>query len=284
MDEDDGQEKERPRLPPKNVILDEFKKVLPRLKDDEHATLQRNIKRDGLLTPLALWKRPDGTRVLLDGHHRAESCEELGIELGPENFIELEFDSADEAKRWIIDQHKGRRNVVDWAAIIAHLDSPLRKQFEAEAAEKKQAGRPKGGKVSYGEDAVSSKRAPTADDKSAAHLGTTTHQVRKARQTLRNNDPNPAQAKRTKPPARATISAAGQKKKRTTTIVRGIGKAIEDLDISMDRLRGRLGTHWDNPEPEVIKSLRPRLTLLLQKMRGYVAKVDALVLDDAVDD
>ena len=66
--------------------------------------------------------------------------------------------------------------------------------------------------------------------------------------------------------------------------IREIGKAVKELDISMDRLKTTLGTYWDKPEPEVIKKLRPRLELLLQKMRGYVAKMDALVFADEDDD
>ena len=86
-------------------------------------------------------------------------------------------------------RHKGRRNVVDWAAIIAHLDSPLNAssgRCRKRQAEKIEARLPKGGKETYGEAAVGSKRGPTADDRSAAHLGTTTHQVKKARKKLRD--------------------------------------------------------------------------------------------------
>jgi hypothetical protein len=52
----------------------------------------------------------DWPRILIDGHNRYEICNRLNI---PFDVTELEFESRDEAKVWMIDNQKGRRNLTD---------------------------------------------------------------------------------------------------------------------------------------------------------------------------
>jgi ParB-like chromosome segregation protein Spo0J len=63
--------------------------LLPPLTDDEYEALKANIAARGVLQPVVV----DEAGAILDGHHRAQACDELGIEyprLVLEGLTELE--------------------------------------------------------------------------------------------------------------------------------------------------------------------------------------------------
>lgn len=87
-------------------INKEFKELIPPLSKDEYATLEKSILSDGCRDALLVWDE-----VIVDGHNRYEICQNHGIEFSTKD---VEFESVDDAKIWMIDNQKGRRNLSDW--------------------------------------------------------------------------------------------------------------------------------------------------------------------------
>lgn len=143
-------------------IDSEFHSLIPPLSSDEKRQLEENLKRDGCLDPLKVWSenhevgwckecekevavRPsDGIwecercgsgvypyeSILIDGHNRYEICEREGIEYDVE---EINLDSRDDAKVWIIRNQFGRRNITltsrcDLAEKLAEALKPKAKE------------------------------------------------------------------------------------------------------------------------------------------------------------
>lgn len=91
------------------VIDEEFKNLLPPLSADEFRDLEANCVRDGIRDPLVVWPQDDGNDILVDGHNRFRiSAMHSGIRF---DIKRIEFKSRDEAKRWIILNQFGRRNL-----------------------------------------------------------------------------------------------------------------------------------------------------------------------------
>jgi hypothetical protein len=87
-----------------NIIIDEeFKALLPPLDPLELEGLTQNILEHGCKLPLILWNN-----ILIDGYNRHEICTEQNL---PFNTIDMEFNSRDDVKEWIIDQQISRRNL-----------------------------------------------------------------------------------------------------------------------------------------------------------------------------
>src|SRR5690625_2009892 len=86
-------------------INQELKELIPSLSTEEFAQLESNIIKEGCRDPLVLW---DNT--IVDGHNRYKICVDNGIEF---NTIDKDFNNIDEAKVWMIDTQKGRRNLTD---------------------------------------------------------------------------------------------------------------------------------------------------------------------------
>jgi ParB-like chromosome segregation protein Spo0J len=89
---------------PELKIDPEFK-VLMADSSGESGSLEENISLYGCRDPIIVLK---GEGIILDGHHRYEICERLGI---PYQVVELEFPSRTEAKIWMIKNQRGRRNL-----------------------------------------------------------------------------------------------------------------------------------------------------------------------------
>ena len=89
-----------PRIDP------EFMALIPPLQEEEYRQLEQNILaykkcRDAIV----VW---DGT--IVDGHNRFRICATHGV---PFEIKEVEFESRDEAKLWILDNQLGRRNLTN---------------------------------------------------------------------------------------------------------------------------------------------------------------------------
>lgn len=108
--------------PEKELTIDEeFEGIIPPLTDEEREQLKQNLKDEG-------W-RPNEVIVtweglVVDGHHRYELCRELGIT--DFRVVEKSFDSRAEAKLWIINNQKGRRNLTEgWKWELAQVKKKL---------------------------------------------------------------------------------------------------------------------------------------------------------------
>jgi hypothetical protein len=111
----------------KITIDQEFKDLIPPLTEEEYYNLEGSVIADGLLSPLVIWK---GTDILVDGHNRYKICTQYNK---PYTTKEISFSDREVAKRFIILNQLGRRNVTPESA------SKLRAEF-AESISKGQGG------------------------------------------------------------------------------------------------------------------------------------------------
>ncbi|MGB3586583.1 MAG: ParB N-terminal domain-containing protein [Tunicatimonas sp.] len=89
-------------------VQSELKRFIPPLTADSKQQLEQNIKHNGCLDPLTVWKKTDGELVLIDGHNRLEICQRNGISFK----VRLHtFTSKEQAKDWMLNHQLGRRNL-----------------------------------------------------------------------------------------------------------------------------------------------------------------------------
>ena len=107
-----------------NITIDkEFESLIPPLTGDEFSQLEMNIRDEGVRDPLVVWREPyfpqksddepdplvlNKDPVLLDGHNRYKICQKYGI---PFETVEADIFDREDAKRWIILNQFGRRNL-----------------------------------------------------------------------------------------------------------------------------------------------------------------------------
>ncbi len=77
---------------------------LPALTDDEFAALKANIEQRGVIQPVVV----DEAGIVIDGHHRARACDELGIDYPR---VVLEGMSDDEKVEQALVLNLGRRHL-----------------------------------------------------------------------------------------------------------------------------------------------------------------------------
>ena len=80
-----------------------FKNIIPPLSADEYAQLEKNILQDGIRDPLVIWGD-----TLIDGHNRLSIAQKHGLNY---KTINMDFPDDDAAKKWIIINQFGRRNL-----------------------------------------------------------------------------------------------------------------------------------------------------------------------------
>jgi N6-adenosine-specific RNA methylase IME4 len=96
------------------IISDELRSLLPPLTSEEYRILEESIIVEGCRDPLLTWNN-----ILIDGHNRYEICNRRGISF---NVDEIEANSIEDIKVWIIDNQKGRRNLTDgWKFELAQV-------------------------------------------------------------------------------------------------------------------------------------------------------------------
>ena len=87
----------------------ELRDIIPPLSEEEFEQLEKNVVAEGIRDPLVVWRQPDGHDMLIDGHNRFFiSAHHAGI---PFKTVNMDFADMDEAKRWIILNQFGRRNL-----------------------------------------------------------------------------------------------------------------------------------------------------------------------------
>ena len=84
------------------IINKDFQKLIPALSVEEKQQLESNLIADGCRDPLVIWGD-----TLIDGHNRFEICTRLGIDF---KTISKDFDSEIDAKIWMLNLQRGRRN------------------------------------------------------------------------------------------------------------------------------------------------------------------------------
>ena len=88
-------------------ILPEFEEYIVPLQVDEYAQLEKNILEEGCREPLIVWPY-NGKNILVDGHNRYKICNKHEI---PFKIHKIDFKSIENAKKWIINNQLGRRNL-----------------------------------------------------------------------------------------------------------------------------------------------------------------------------
>lgn len=82
---------------PKVKVNPEFRDLLPKKSAKSLNWLKADMKENGCLTPIKVWKE---TNEVVDGHNRLELAKELGISYRVQL---VNFSSKDHVKKWIID-------------------------------------------------------------------------------------------------------------------------------------------------------------------------------------
>ncbi|MEJ2895863.1 hypothetical protein RVU96_11940 [Bordetella avium] len=88
-------------------INEELRVYIDPLSAEEYAALERSILTEGCRDALVLWGN-----VLVDGHNRYEICRKHGIAF--RTLQNERFQSMDDVRLWMIDNHLGRRSVSDY--------------------------------------------------------------------------------------------------------------------------------------------------------------------------
>ncbi|MGC7403370.1 hypothetical protein ACPWR0_11290 [Pandoraea pneumonica] len=88
-------------------INQELKAYIDPLTADEYAALEQSLLAEGCRDALVLWGD-----VLVDGHNRYEICSKHNIEFRTTQ--NPSFQSMDDVRLWMIDNHLGRRSVSDY--------------------------------------------------------------------------------------------------------------------------------------------------------------------------
>jgi hypothetical protein len=112
----------------------EFRGVLLEKALVEYTELRESIKAEGIRNPLVVGVI-DQEEYLLDGHHRLQSGEELGIKEVP--VIKMHFANRAEAKMWIVRNQIMCRNLNTFQRIEAALQ--FKDYFSAKAKENQRA-------------------------------------------------------------------------------------------------------------------------------------------------
>lgn len=111
------------------TISEVLEHVMPPLQEMELDLLTDSLLSEGCRDPLVVWNG-----IIVDGHNRYRICREYQI---PFIYEERDFDDEAAAKRWIIDNQLGRRNLPDF--VKCELVLPIEDELKAEA--KKWQGR-----------------------------------------------------------------------------------------------------------------------------------------------
>lgn len=103
------------------IVFDWIRDLIRPRTEIEQANLTADIKTNGLSTPITLSNIEGTPNVLIDGHGRLASCQELEIEKIPYEI--KDFENQDQLQAWIYRKQLGRRNLShqDRAKIIGSL-------------------------------------------------------------------------------------------------------------------------------------------------------------------
>ncbi len=106
------------------VVLPELAELLPPLTGEQLAALEADLLKNGCYSPVIV----NEDMVIIDGHNRQRLCEEHGI---PYKMAVFSFEDLLEAKRWAIENQRGRRNLEKWE--LGKIALKLKPEIEAKA-------------------------------------------------------------------------------------------------------------------------------------------------------
>ena len=98
------------------VIDSDFESIIPPHGEEDQRRLERSLLADGFhdWEPIVTWEG-----VIVDGHMRYRTCKKLGIEF---TTTEMEFESRDAAKIWILERHIKREDISSGQKAVLALD------------------------------------------------------------------------------------------------------------------------------------------------------------------
>ena len=91
------------------TVLEEIKKALFPLREEELAALESSVLAEGIRDPLVVWPK-DGKLILVDGHYRYQLAQKHGL---PFKVVERNFANLEEALAWVDQNQLARRNLTD---------------------------------------------------------------------------------------------------------------------------------------------------------------------------
>ena len=106
------------------AVLPEYESLLPPLTQEQYKALERDILANGCYAPIIV----NADMVVIDGHNRKAICEKHDI---PYRIAVFSFEDALEAKRWMLETQRGRRNIGVWE--LGKIALKLRPEIEAKA-------------------------------------------------------------------------------------------------------------------------------------------------------
>lgn len=112
------------------VIDPDLRDLLPPISDDESAALTADILKNGCYSPIICME----DMTLVDGHHRYDICTEHDI---PYRMVILNFEDKLDAKEWMVNTQKGRRNLTTYQ--LGQIALKLKPEIEARAESKHRA-------------------------------------------------------------------------------------------------------------------------------------------------
>jgi len=87
-------------------ILDELRDLIPPLTDEELHGLHTKLEMaGGAIMPIVAWRQKG---VIIDGHHRYEHCEKMGLSYKVE---QMSFANIEAVKIWMLKNQLSRRNI-----------------------------------------------------------------------------------------------------------------------------------------------------------------------------
>ena len=112
-------------------VLPEMAELLPPLTGEQLAALEADLLKNGCYSPIIVNK----DLVIVDGHNRQRLCEKHGI---PYKMVVFSFEDLLEAKRWAVENQRGRRNLDKWE--LGKIALRLKPDIEAKAKANQSAG------------------------------------------------------------------------------------------------------------------------------------------------
>ena len=93
----------------KLTVLEEIKKALFPLREEELVALESSVLAEGIRDPLVVWPK-EGKLILVDGHCRYQLAQKHNL---PFKVVERNFASLEEALAWVDQNQLARRNLTD---------------------------------------------------------------------------------------------------------------------------------------------------------------------------
>lgn len=90
------------------TVLKELRDFIVPLTKEEFSSLEQNILTEGCRDSLVVWEKANNKLFLIDGHNRLKICQRHDL---PYKIKKVNFSNIEDAKRWMVDNQMGRRNL-----------------------------------------------------------------------------------------------------------------------------------------------------------------------------